>query len=420
MSEDVAVHPLGRPAVVIRGDLISSTGYARAARALAGVIALRHEVLGVSLHEDPSDRSSIFPGELVSDATVRRLARERPLIVIHYTPPDSFLPIARAYNIGCFYWETRAIPRRMFWPEAMASMDAIWAPTRFVARFVTSCAYRGPVSIVPWPHRFADVPPNGVANPDPISVDVLEKTGSPGSPHRWSTTTFFALRAERDNIFLAVQSLSPRKGLPVLLAEWLGMMRQRRLGPGTVLLLKLNFRHAENISSDAREHFAQILEQSGAAPGENPRIALISETLDDGQMAAILGRSDCLVSASLGEGFGGPVVEALVAGRPVIAPRHTSLAELLPEDYPLQVAAREACVQLRDLPDIYPPMSTWFLPHPGALADKMSEFALLCEPARAEIAAAARQHAELFCGRDLVQSVVFRELARIEQRVSSS
>ncbi len=408
-------------AVVIRGDLISSTGYARAARALASIIASRHEVFGVSLHEDPSDRLAIFPGRLISDESVRQLARKRKVIIIHHTTPDFFLPTAHAYNIGCFYWETKAIPRSLYWPEHIASMDAIWAPTRFIARFVASCAYRGPIIIVPWPHDFEPVKPNADTGRlgRAIYVDLLEKPRSCEAPASWKTTTFSGLRANKELIYLAIQTLSPRKGLPILLREWLSAARIG-LAPGTVLLLKLNFRHAHNISSDAREHIALSLERAGAEAGNCPQIAIISETLNDMQMSLLLEKSDCLVSASLGEGFGGPVVEALAAGKPVIAPRHTSLSELLPDDYPLHVSTWEACVQLHDLPDVYPPTSTWFLPRPGELASRMAEFGMLTWEERAMMAKCARLHAASFCGQDVVRPLILRELAQAASRATWS
>ena len=161
----------------IRGDIISTTGYARAARALAEILAETNRVLGISLHEDPSDRSAIFPGALVSDNELRRLAETDPLVVVHHTTPDHSLPVPNALNVGLFYWETDAIPRRLSWCEHIASMDAIWAPTRFIADFVRQCGFEGDIPLIPWAHRFDEGDASQTEMGD-IAFDMLPRLGS--------------------------------------------------------------------------------------------------------------------------------------------------------------------------------------------------------------------------------------------------
>ncbi len=405
---------------VIRGDIISSTGYARAARALARLLARDYAVLGVSLQEDPSDRAEVFPGRLIDDADLPVLARSERLVVINHSTPEHFVPVPGAYNIGLFYWETLAIPRKFYWQEYIAAMDAIWAPTRFVARFVAACGYPGPVTLVPWPQDFGPAPAGEAADAaerSDIPVATLAKMARAGGSASWASVPLDELARGRD-IYLAIQSLSPRKGLAVLVSEWVRFVRATP-GADSLLLLKLGFRHAHGITADVREHFIHLLRRYGVAAGEMVRIGLISQHLDDAAMVRLTGKASVLVSSSYGEGFGGPIVEALINEVPVIASRHTGIADLLPPDYPLQFASEEVHVQLRDLIEIYPPSSSWFVPKPGALSAAFASFAAMPASRRTAAMRAGADHAREFCETSVVGRLIDDAIVKLASGAAS-
>ena len=401
----------------VRGDILSTTGYARAARALAEILAEDNRVLGISIHEDPSDRSAGFPGDLVSDAELRQLARCTPLAVIHHTTPHDFWPVPDAINIGLFYWETDAIPRKLAWSEHIASMDAIWAPTQFVANFVRQCGFDGPVRLIPWAQRFDGPTAPPEADGNDIAFDLLPRLGraSETDGGSWQNAALDGVRRSGGDVFLAVQSLAPRKGLPVLINEWHHHVVATP-NSHSVLLLKLNFRHAHGIGSDLRRHFVNLLRRYGVPDGDPIRIGLISRLLSDDEMRRLMGRASALVTCSYGEGFGGPIVEAINLATPVIASRHTGITDLLPPDYPLQYASRLVRVPLRDLSDVYPPSSSWFVPEAGALAGAIAAFHAMHPEQRARAVGIARAHAQSFCAlpvvrrlvRDAIETLVWR------------
>jgi tetratricopeptide (TPR) repeat protein len=396
------------PVFVIRGDIISTTGYAKAARAMAKLLSENFAVVGLSIHEDPADCAEPFPGPLVSDDDVIGLATRSAVVVVHHTTPDQFMPFPHARNIIAFYWETRAQPRQLQWAERLAFADAVWAPTRFVADFVTSCGYQGPIVMVPWAHDFgAGKRPRGG-----LPTAAVHHYDGLAARQLGTVTSVAALRRSVRTLFLAVQSLAPRKGLPLLLAGWREHVAATPNGDD-LLLLKLNFRHAHGIESSGAAHLAKLLRTLGMANGKPLRLALLDATLTEDELAHLMGAADCYVTTTLGEGFGGPVIEALTARVPVIAPRHTGLCDLLAEDYPLTVAASERCVALMDNMSVYPHASTWFVPEPGSLSLALARFSALEETERSALVDRAIAHAAAFCGVDAVRRCLASATAQL-------
>ena len=388
----------------IRGDIISRTGYAKAAIALANILAKRFRVVGVSMHVDPSDNDNDFPGTIVDDAELSQFARDYKLIVINHSTPDNFLPLADAVNIGLFYWETWAIPYNLQWPERIASMDGIWAPTRFVSDFTRKCGYTGSISIVPWVHDF-DVEIEG-ANVDVPNVNVMYFDTMPG-PERTVPNNMVPLRdiyASSDVRYLAVQSLAPRKGLAILIAEWSRFISNQNID--AVLVLKLSFRHAEGISADRLHHILMLLARYGMRPGQRLRVAILEAQLSEDAIESVIAASDCVVSSTYGEGFGGPIVEALRLHVPVITPRHTGIQDLIPSDYALQIASDEFFVTLADGLDVYPSASSWYLPREGDLRQMLDAFYKMDAAERRVVVETARAHARKFCGMDAVEQAL--------------
>lgn len=396
-------------AFAVRGDIVSNTGYAHAARALAAVLSETSPVFGVSIHVDPSDCGEPFPGPLVGPAELGEIAARHALVVIHHTTPDAFDPVLDAVNVGAFYWETVSIPHRDLWVERIAAMDAIWAPTTFVAAFVRSTGYGGPLSVVPWPHDFEPVRTGapGLAALDGVAAlrcdRMCEPGGTLGAPQPLAAAV-----GGRGLTFLAVQSLSPRKGLPILIADWCRFVAEG--AADCTLVLKLSFRHVHGLGADHLLHFQSTLSQLGVKPGQRLNIALVEADLPRAGLQALIASADCLVSASYGEGFGGPLVEAIVENTAVICPTHTGIADLFPPDYRLGVACEPVAVQLRGLPDVYPASCVWNVPESGSLLRALQRFRDM-GPAEVEaVKRSAREAAQNFCSlaaaREAVASAV--------------
>jgi glycosyltransferase involved in cell wall biosynthesis len=205
-----------------------------------------------------------------------------------------------------------------------------------------------------------------------------------------------ALRAASSEMFLAVQSLAPRKGLPLLLEAWRRLVSMRPEG-SDILVLKLSFRHSIS-QRGVDDEIQRLLRRYANQPDQPLRIAFVSQILDDEALLAMTSAADALVSCSYGEGFGAPIVEALAVGTPVIAGRHTGIADLLPEGYPFIIDHAQQRVPLVGNPDVYPIGSTWCIPRAGAVDRAFERFLSSSEAERRAATRMAASHASEFCG----------------------
>lgn len=384
---------------VIRGDINSTTGYAKAARSLAQQINRNVPVLGLPIHIDPHDNDQTFPFPLINDNDLFELAHRRRVVVVHHTVPEDLFPVPYARNVSAFYWETKAVPHRRNWVERLAFADAIWAPTRFVADIAKQVGYGEKVKLVPWAHYFA------LRAPDPRQLTSrIEAVALDFMPHpnggQELPGTFAALRNTAKDMYLAIQSVAPRKGLAILIDEWLRHVDATPQGCDW-LVLKLNFRHATNLD-DLGTQLTGLLQRLGIRPGRPLRLALINQYLSDEETLALLQQADAYVSCTYGEGFGGPVAEALAVGTPVLVPRHTGIVDLVPAEYPFLIEHDERCVALVGNASIYPAGSTWHLPRPGSLCEVLALFSASPPEERRAAAAMAKEYADKFCGEDAV------------------
>ncbi len=400
---------------VICGDILGCTGYAKSARALAQLLGELGLVSGVALQVDPNDCSEQFPGGLLELDALPGLAQTENLVVIHHATPDHFRVIPGAINIGFFYWETRSIPRDLQWPERLALMDAIWAPTTFIADFAREAGYGGPVEVVPWWQGFADLRKRKARPAPEVDVHLIDQMPPADEPLWSDIKPLDRVLLKHDFVALAIQSLAPRKGLQLLLDEWRTFVAANP-DSNALLLLKLNFVHAHGIAGGPEVHLRKLLDRYGFREDEQVRIGLIHARLTDDQIHGLHQACDVYVSASLGEGFGGPIVEALQEGTPVIAPRHTGIGDLLPAATPLAVPCSEYLVGLRDNIEVYPHSSYWHVINRGEMAGRLAMLLGMDAEERAATLREQREHAVGFCGKTAVRTALSAAVARIGAR----
>jgi len=77
-----------------------------------------------------------------------------------------------------------------------------------------------------------------------------------------------------------------------------------------------------------------------------PRLSPGLMPYTEAQMAKLYNAFDCFISATRGEGFGVPFLEAMACGVPCIAPDHSSLRELLEDDAGILVKTQTSVVPL--------------------------------------------------------------------------
>jgi hypothetical protein len=209
-------------------------------------------------------------------------------------------------------------------------------------------------------------------------------------------------------VFLAIQTDTPRKGLPVLSAAWANHV-QRVHGRSCLLIKYMSINvskppcdcHIE-VSAMLRGAFRRV----GAAIDHDMHVYIIYDYLSDDVLEAIMQNSRAVVTAAYGEGFGGSVADAIRLGIPVITPRHTALANLLPPDYPYIVNAVPFRGLLKGNLPVYSPSCQWYVPDARHLASKLDQLVAHSSSSHDHWIEAAQRQLAAVCGVDRVTANV--------------
>lgn len=78
-------------------------------------------------------------------------------------------------------------------------------------------------------------------------------------------------------------------------------------------------------------------------PSQYPNIETITGSLPEAELLALLGRSDCMVYPSRGEGFGITPLEAMATGLPAIIPNEHGISEYFNRNFMIEVKAPGRC-----------------------------------------------------------------------------
>jgi glycosyltransferase involved in cell wall biosynthesis len=436
--------------LIIRGDLQSHSGYSAAARDYCQVLAgLFDQLIGVDIHFSSDRPFEPFPFPLVSELEAQRMADQADLaLVLSFTTPDRYRCYRNAVNVGLTFWETDRTPlacaERPSWSALANRMDALWTPTSHTREMFERAGVDVPVRIIPWPITMPCVGdstlPEGTVydldrspwfarrlvnlarfredqfgwaqwlarNVGPLAAkSVLAGLRSPAE----------AIPRPRDHALLCVAQDVPRKGLPLLLSEWMEFKRQAEAAPWSLILKTSSVDAAIplfDLVSYFWEHVQGLKRQLHVV---HAGVYLWAEDLANADFERLLGNTLGMITGSLGEGFCGPAAHALALRKPLVAPSHTGLADYLVEDYPYTFATRPTNLTfIRDPLKIYHPASTWHISEPYALAGALTRLAIDTPRRRAEACARAYTYLNRFCGPARVRQLLARELQRLDVR----
>ncbi|MCU0308991.1 MAG: glycosyltransferase [Thermoleophilia bacterium] len=367
--------------VAWRGPLFDGSGYADEGRALVrGLVAA-----GVDLRlADPppwGSHPARLPGPERAFLEGLPPARgDEGVSVQHCFPPlaDVFTPSGARVLRTMF--ETDRIGRD--WVKRCNAVDEVWVPTRHnVEGFAASGVDRGRLVVVP----------------SPIEIGRYDPATPP-----------FPIPEAHGTVFLSVFDWSSRKGWDVLLAAWADAF-----GPADDVCLVLKVwpgrgrgaaEYVEGITRWAAAH--------GRTPDELADVVLLDEPLSPAQMVALYAACDVVVSATRGEGWGRPLVEAMAMGRPVVATDWSGPTEYLDAGCGWPIPARVV-----DVPEVVwtelPGFRghRWAEPDPRALAAALRDAA--DDPAgRERRGRAARERAGRFAA-DRVATMAAGRLAAL-------
>lgn len=269
-----------------------------------------------------------------------RLPRaSRGAVVLHNTLGFRFSPLPGAINVAVPFHEWSRYPAE--WVARLNRFDEVWAASAYLAGVLRRSGVTVPV-------RFA-----------PPALDL-----HPPRPKRaWS--------AHRPFRFLFVGEPHFRKGHHLLIE---GFRRAFATSGLATLTIK-------------------------TAPGctwtvPDPRIRVIGERWSHHRMARLYGSHDGFVSASLAEGLGLGVAEAILARVPVAANCWGGHASLLAEGGYVKVAHRVVPQPYCSRPDFYAPGQQCALSSPDAVATAMERMVRMSPWDRERQAGRARAHVE--------------------------
>ena len=239
-------------------------------------------------------------------------------------------------------------------------MDTIWIPSEFMRAALERSGFRGRVTLMPWPLGSPGVREGKEADSNWVKIElknhgmskwvapwfeinrvlggklnVFVRLLRPLLLRAWKkrASNLAAIRALRPTLYLMVCPLIPRKGIWLALSEWFSALDEQPENP-RALLIKLSSLDMTLFGEEFFYKFERQV-QKLARQWKNltaANIYVCVDRLEAQAMKNLYSVADCYLTASLGEGFGGPVAESLSAGKPVIAPAHSSLEVLLPED----------------------------------------------------------------------------------------
>jgi glycosyltransferase involved in cell wall biosynthesis len=447
--------------LVVRGDLRSHYGYGKALRAHVSALAPSFKgIVGVDLHYHPNRANEVFPGKILTDSEVDELISQAGgrVLLLNYSTPTQFRRHPLAYNVGLFYWETDRFAASTGWSSLIQLMDEMWIPTEFMRSILVREGFQGPIECFPWPqseltqrrlnaHEEKDdaekidvplfrMPPSGTNFRALVRWLVLVQqliSRIPGlrrvfrriSLHRMVGIRLaqkYRCNLEGDVtghsfVHLAVAQNTPRKGLPLLLAGWLDF-REQNPESRSSLVLKVG---TLNVDFDAYDLYFELVEtisRMAVSRGiEETHIYLALDYFNESQMNELYRRcTGALLSTTLGEGFGGPVAEAAMRGVPVICPRHTSLADLLPSDYPLVAAHDMRHLSMKNLLGVYSLSSVWGLVREGELATQIKKVESLTDEERVELVGKLRSRLDALCGSKAIAGLLEKLMERVTDR----
>ncbi len=359
--------------VAVAGLLRSATGLGQGARLC--LAALRE--LGLDTRH--RDLGGVFRwhGDLAQPAGLEAAPGEGGTMIVHLNPPQ--LPLAilaigrgrlrRKRLIGYWNWELPDIPPA--WKRGFRYLDEVWVPASFVADAVRPHTDL-PVRIVPHPVR----------------------RPAASAKRRWD----FGLP---ENAFICASVFNVWSGY--VRKNPLAVIRAFRLAFGDDPLAQLVLKVTNGAQTPRA--MAEIETEIGGAGN----IRVIQEKLMPADLAALIACCDTVVSLHRAEGFGLPLAEAMLLGKPVVATGWSGNLEFMNRenaalvDYDL--------VPVRDRQEIYTQVDQlWAEPKVDHAAEWLKTLAG-DHDLRARIgAAAAREAAAFFSPRAYRESIAGSEL----------
>ena len=281
--------PTGGPALVV-GEFSGKHGLGRAAAYDVALLKNRHSHL-----------QTFEIGPFLKGAAAQPLKLDRPIENLYlFCQPDTYDTVFRvlddkdvkaAYRVGRWVWETPIFPQN--WRFAETIVHEVWAPAEFCA-----ATFRKALSVP------VTVQPYIVSEPQQTDINMRARLAIPNE-------AFVGLAV------MDIQSCPERKNPWAHVRAW-----QQAFGDDETAILVVKLR----VGKRTRMVLDELREIAGCATN----IRLVSDDLDDLEIAALHRAADVYLSLHRSEGFGLNIYEALLLGIPVVATDWSANSEFGP------------------------------------------------------------------------------------------
>lgn len=297
----------------VHGPFRGPTGYDHHVREL--VRAMHAQGVAIELRDVPDWIPARLPAS-ARDPWFETLDRPTDAtIVLHCCMPHQVVPGRRRTNVNLTMFEADRIPPA--WVSAARDQRLIVVPTESSARaWIASGVPAHKLRICP-----LGIDPELYGRPvTPIPLPLREPDGGPV--------------ARRRVRFLNVSACSPRKNLPGLLRAWLLATSS---ADDAILILKLGRYDPGGVEAWDTQ-VAALQAEIGRRLEDAAPVLVVERLFSDRDMPRLYATATHYISASFGEGWDQPMVEAGASGLKLVAPDHSayrayldsSTARLLP------------------------------------------------------------------------------------------
>lgn len=269
------------PEVTLRGDWRSPSGYGHAARGLfraiqaagshpAAVWAVKDAIQEVQFWQEPT-----------------KLWQESSEVWVHVSPPDLVDLSLQGKHVSTFFWETDQVPQR--WRDILRGLDEVWVPAGFLPRVLRESGVETPSYVCPLPVDTQDFSPGA------RRLTCVQPP--PGFDPTWT-------------VFLFVGTWDPRKRPDILVKAF---SRAFTSADNALLIIK-------SYMTGERSRDDRILADWIAQAKEgDAHVRSVGGIHSHASMLELFRAATAFVSASRGEGYCLPAVQAMSCGQPVVA-----------------------------------------------------------------------------------------------------
>lgn len=420
--------------LVVRGDLRSNTGYARALRDLCKLLVPRFEAtVGSDIHYHPGISTEKVPFSIINDSEIEKYITkfDGEALVLHFTTPDRFLKFRGAKNVGYFFWETDRFTAESNWLNKIQLMDELWLPSEFQKNLISKLGFEGQIHIITWPQSHdekvqcleQELTLWSFQRRKALSKILVKRFGFFIGRNRAKLLnrkifTFkkvsldYLVKHYPERVLTIAQNV-PRKGLILQLSEWCDYLFENPGFKGC-LILKTSSLNVNQTPQEQEDELAESLFQICQSRSiENPHVYVITNRITEPELEALYSASTLYSTHSFGEGFGGPVVEAIYRSRLVISPRHTALGSFIPENYQLGMKSSFISTGFVGQLSCYSVSSHWGIPHEGEWKRCFTSYLKMTPAEKAMLVKELQSTVDKFCSPKSVNNALDSALSEV-------